>query len=119
MHHPTDIFDLANSLHLRQRVAATASVYLRRVYATSAFARHDPRVVAPGCLYLASKVEESVVSARALVAAARRLRPAWPADLKLLLDAEMVSGGVEVVVGGVGGSVWMQRAESGQDTTAS
>ena len=65
-------------------------VYFRRVYVTSSFARHDPRLVAPGCLYLASKEEESVVSAKVLLAAMRRLRPGWPVELKQLLDAEMV-----------------------------
>ncbi|GBF92528.1 cyclin-C1-like [Raphidocelis subcapitata] len=84
------IFDLANSTNLRQRVAATAVVYFRRVYVTSSYARHDPRVVAPGCLYLASKAEESVVSAKVLLAAARRLRPGWPLELRQLLDAEML-----------------------------
>jgi hypothetical protein len=39
----------------------------RRFYAASSFCRHDPRLVAPGCLYLASKAEESVIAARALV----------------------------------------------------
>jgi hypothetical protein len=83
-------------------VAATAVVYFRRVYVTSSYARHDPRVVAPGCLYLASKAEESVVSSKVLLAAMRRLRPGWPAELKQLLDAEMV-GGVGAGAGGGGG----------------
>jgi cyclin C len=86
-------------------VAATAVVYFRRVYVTSSYARHDPRVVAPGCLYLASKAEESVVSSKVLLAAMRRLRPGWPAELKQLLDAEMVGGvGAGGEGGGVGGS---------------
>ncbi len=72
------------------RVAATAVVYFRRVYVTSSYARHDPRVVAPGCLYLASKAEESVVSAKVLLAATRRLRPGWHVELRQLLDAEML-----------------------------
>lgn len=38
------------------RVAATAVVYFRRLYAGSSFSAHDPHLVAPGCLYLASKV---------------------------------------------------------------
>ncbi|KAI8467900.1 MAG: C type cyclin [Monoraphidium minutum] len=84
------IFDLANSTKLRQRVAATAVVYFRRVYVTSSYARHDPRLVAPGCLYLASKAEESVVSAKVLLAAMRRLRPGWHVELRQLLDAEML-----------------------------
>lgn len=51
-----DIFDMANSIKLRQRVAATAVVYFRRLYAGSSFGAYDPHLVAPGCLYLASKV---------------------------------------------------------------
>lgn len=84
------IIDLATTTKLRQRVAATAVVYFRRVCATSSFARHDPRIVAPGCLYLAAKSEESVVSAKVLLAAMRRLRPGWHVEIKQLLDAEML-----------------------------
>jgi hypothetical protein len=47
---------MANSIKLRQRVAATAVVYFRRLYAGSSFGAYDPHLVAPGCLYLASKV---------------------------------------------------------------
>lgn len=42
--------------HCCCRVAATAVVYFRRLYAGSSFSAHDPHLVAPGCLYLASKV---------------------------------------------------------------
>jgi cyclin C len=73
-------------------VAATAVVYFRRLYAGSSFSAHDPHLVAPGCLYLASKVEESVVAAKLLLASMKRLRPAWQYELKDLLDMEMVSG---------------------------
>lgn len=31
-------------------------MYFRRLYAGSSFCVHDPHLVAPGCLYLASKV---------------------------------------------------------------
>lgn len=84
------IFDMANSIKLRQRVAATAVVYFRRLYAGSSFSVHDPHLVAPGCLYLASKVEESVVAGKMLLASMRRLRPAWQYELKDLLDMEMI-----------------------------
>lgn len=73
------------------RVAATAVVYFRRVYAVTSFSRHDPRLVAPGCLYLASKAEESVIAGKVLLASMKRLRPAWSFELKHLLDVEMVS----------------------------
>uniref|UniRef100_A0A383WH55 Cyclin-like domain-containing protein n=1 Tax=Tetradesmus obliquus TaxID=3088 RepID=A0A383WH55_TETOB len=84
------IYDMANSIKLRQRVAATAVVYFRRLCAGSSFSRHDPHLVAPGCLYLASKVEESVVAAKLLLASMKRLRPGWQYELKDLLDMEMV-----------------------------
>lgn len=71
-------------------VAATAVVYFRRLYAGSSFSQYDPHLVAPGCLYLASKVEESVVAAKLLMASMKRLRPAWQYELKDLLDMEMV-----------------------------
>eukprot|EP00879_Flechtneria_rotunda_P006878 GHRR01007223.1.p1 GENE.GHRR01007223.1~~GHRR01007223.1.p1 ORF type:complete len:255 (+),score=70.94 GHRR01007223.1:203-967(+) len=84
------IFDMANSIKLRQRVAATAVVYLRRLYAGSSFSKHNPCLVAPGCLYLASKVEESLVAAKLLLASMHKLRPGWHYELKDLLDMEMV-----------------------------
>eukprot|EP00775_Hariotina_reticulata_P011365 gene11365-11514_t len=84
------IYDLANSVKLRQRVAATAVVYFRRLYAGSSFSAYDPHLVAPGCLYLASKVEESVIAAKVLLPTMKRLRPAWQYELKDLLDMEMV-----------------------------
>ena len=40
----------------RYRVVATAVVYFRRFYMSNSFVEHDPRLVAPGCLYLAAKV---------------------------------------------------------------
>ncbi|RWW08549.1 hypothetical protein GW17_00027996 [Ensete ventricosum] len=65
------------------RVIATAITYLRRVYTRvvdilksaicllsvcrKSMTEYDPRLVAPTCLYLASKVEESTVQARLLV----------------------------------------------------
>jgi hypothetical protein len=43
-------------------------------------------------LYLASKVEESVIAAKVLLPTMKRLRPAWQYDLKDLMDMEMVRG---------------------------
>ncbi|XP_020552623.1 cyclin-C1-2-like isoform X2 [Sesamum indicum] len=40
---------------------------MRRVYARRSMTECDPRLVAPTCLYLAAKVEESTVQARHLV----------------------------------------------------
>jgi hypothetical protein len=68
------------------RVAATAVVYFRRLYAGSSFSVHDPHLVAPGCLYLASKVRLCFLvtmgnsSSRSMAAAAStecKLQSAW------------------------------------------
>lgn len=90
VHFTQYIYDMANSIKLRQRVAATAVVYFRRLYASSSFSAYDPHLVAPGCLYLASKVEESVVAAKLLLASMKRLRPTYHYELKDLLDMEMI-----------------------------
>nr|XP_028958316.1 cyclin-C1-1-like isoform X2 [Malus domestica] len=48
---------LAQLVKVRQRVVATAVTYMRRVYTKKSM--YDPRLVAPTCLCLASKAEES------------------------------------------------------------
>ncbi|KAK4440501.1 Cyclin-C1-2 [Sesamum alatum] len=58
---------LAQNVKVRQRVVATAITYMRRVYARRSMTECDPRLLAPTCLYLAAKVEESTVQARHLV----------------------------------------------------
>ncbi|KAG1667476.1 hypothetical protein FOA52_012231 [Chlamydomonas sp. UWO 241] len=75
---------------LRRRVASTATVYFRRFYLRNCFCRVDPRLMFVGCIYLAAKVEESVVHAKHLVMFARTFRPPWGYEVKHLLDAEMV-----------------------------
>lgn len=40
---------------LRQRVVATAAVYFWKFYLRRSFCRADPRLIAPACLFLASK----------------------------------------------------------------
>ncbi len=49
-----------------------------------------------GCLYLASKAEESLLGAKHFVFTAQRKwgKAAWPYDVKHVLDAEMVCAGV-------------------------
>lgn len=58
---------LAQQVKVRQRVVATAVTYFRRVYLRKSMTEYDPRLVAPTCLYLAAKAEESTVQARLLV----------------------------------------------------
>lgn len=48
------------------RVAATACVFFRRFYLRNDFCAVDPRAVAPAALYLAGKVEETLMQARYL-----------------------------------------------------
>lgn len=48
---------LGESLRLRQQVIATATVYLRRFYSKYSLKCIDPFLLAPTCLFLATKVE--------------------------------------------------------------
>lgn len=45
-------------MKLRQQVIATATVYFKRFYARNSLKCIDPLLLAPTCLFLASKVEE-------------------------------------------------------------
>ncbi|KVI03789.1 Cyclin C [Cynara cardunculus var. scolymus] len=67
LHMTNYIARLAQNVKVRQRVIATAVTYMRRVYIRRSMSEFDPRLVAPSCLYLASKSEESTVQARLLV----------------------------------------------------
>ncbi|KAK7598091.1 hypothetical protein V9T40_006326 [Parthenolecanium corni] len=49
---------LGEHLKLRQQVIATATVYFKRFYARNSLKNIDPLLLAPTCLFLASKVEE-------------------------------------------------------------
>ncbi|XP_071453761.1 cyclin-C [Hetaerina americana] len=49
---------LGEQLKLRQQVIATATVYLKRFYARNSLGCIDPLLLAPTCVFLASKVEE-------------------------------------------------------------
>lgn len=67
MHTSLYIKFLAQQTKVRQRVVATAIAYFRRVYTRKSFTEYNPYLVAPTCLYLASKAEESPVQAKHLV----------------------------------------------------
>ncbi|XP_078176269.1 cyclin-C1-1 isoform X2 [Carex rostrata] len=67
IHMSFHIWRLAQQVKVRQRVIATATTYFRRVYTKKSMTEYDPRIVAPTCLYLASKAEESTVQARLIV----------------------------------------------------
>jgi len=49
---------LGKTLHLRQRVVATAIVYWKRFYLNNSFVEFEPALMGGTCIYLASKVEE-------------------------------------------------------------
>lgn len=49
---------LGEHLKLRQQVIATATVYFKRFYARNSLKNIDPLLLAPTCVFLASKVEE-------------------------------------------------------------
>ncbi|KAL0274026.1 UNVERIFIED_CONTAM: hypothetical protein PYX00_006561 [Menopon gallinae] len=49
---------LGEHLKLRQQVIATATVYFKRFYARNSLKCIDPLLLAPTCIFLASKVEE-------------------------------------------------------------
>lgn len=62
---------LGEHLKLRQQVIATAIVYFKRFYARYSLKSIDPVLMAPTCVFLASKVEEfGVVSNTRLISAA-------------------------------------------------
>lgn len=59
---------LGEQLKLRQQVIATATVYFKRFYARNSLKSIDPLLLAPTCIFLASKVEEfGVISNSRLV----------------------------------------------------
>ncbi|GAU97013.1 hypothetical protein RvY_08376-2 [Ramazzottius varieornatus] len=49
---------IGEQLKIKQQVVATATVYFRRFYTRNSLKSIDPLLLAPTCLYLASKVEE-------------------------------------------------------------
>jgi len=49
---------LGEQLKLKQQVIATATVYLKRFYSRNSLKCIDPLLLAPTCIFLASKVEE-------------------------------------------------------------
>lgn len=91
MHMANYIARLAQNVKVRQRVVATAVTYMRRVYTRKSMTEYDPRLVAPTCLYLASKAEESTVQARLLVFYIKKLHSdeKYRFEIKEILEMEM------------------------------
>ncbi|KAF7091585.1 hypothetical protein CFC21_094150 [Triticum aestivum] len=92
IHMSFHIWRLAQQVKVRQRVIATAITYFRRVYTRKSMTEYDPRLVAPACLYLASKVEESTVQARLLVFYIKKMCGSddkYRFEIKDILEMEM------------------------------
>ncbi|CAI9107375.1 OLC1v1006713C1 [Oldenlandia corymbosa var. corymbosa] len=91
LHMANYIAKLAQHVKVRQRVVATAITYMRRVYIRRPMTEYDPRLVAPACLYLASKAEESTVQARLLVFYIKKLYSddKYRYEIKDILEMEM------------------------------
>jgi len=84
---------LGRRLRLRQQVVATAVVYFRRFYKSpQIMAGFDPLLMAPTALWMASKVEETTVTVKAVVReakeVARLLNVAFQYAMEHLVDAE-------------------------------
>ncbi|WCJ37963.1 Cyclin family protein [Euphorbia peplus] len=91
LHMANYIWKLAQQVKVRQRVVATAITYMRRVYTRKSMSEYDPRLVAPTCLYLAAKAEESTVQARLLVFYIKKLYSddKYRYEIKDILEMEM------------------------------
>ncbi|TXG54144.1 hypothetical protein EZV62_019400 [Acer yangbiense] len=72
-------------------VVATAVTYMRRFYTRKSMTEYDPHLVAPTCLYLASKAEESTVQARLLVFYIKKIYSdeKYRYEVKDILEMEM------------------------------
>ncbi|XWS76054.1 hypothetical protein CRYUN_Cryun01aG0144400 [Craigia yunnanensis] len=91
MHMANYILKLAQHVKVRQRVVATAVTYMRHVYTRKSMTEYDPCLVAPTCLYLASKAEERTVQARLLVFYIKKLYSdeKFRYEIKDILEMEM------------------------------
>ncbi|XP_024024210.1 cyclin-C1-2 isoform X1 [Morus notabilis] len=90
MHMANYIWKLATHVKVRQRVVATAVTYMRRVYTRKSLSEYDPRHVAPTCLYLAAKAEESTVQARLLVFYVKKMLGVVATDEKFRFEIKDV-----------------------------
>ncbi|KAJ8646182.1 hypothetical protein MRB53_007930 [Persea americana] len=90
IHMTNYISRLGQQCKVRQRVVATAITYFRRVYTRKSMTEYDPLLVAPTCLYLASKAEESTVQARHVIFYIKKIPDKkYVYDLKDILEMEM------------------------------
>lgn len=71
------INNLSQAIKLRRRVAATAIVHFRRFYWKHCLLDFDPNLVAPTCLFVASKVEENLVQIHVFLEAMKIFDPSF------------------------------------------
>ncbi|KAK2161234.1 hypothetical protein NP493_1595g00034 [Ridgeia piscesae] len=65
---------LGEQLKVRQQVIATATVYFKRFYSRNSLKSIDPLLMAPTCIFLASKVEEfGVISNSRLISTCQQV----------------------------------------------
>lgn len=81
---------LGRRARVRQRAVATAVVYFRRFYYRFSFLEHDPLLIAPTALWVASKVEECSLQAKMLVSNLAHLGMENNYQVHHLLDAEFL-----------------------------
>ncbi|CAN6447649.1 unnamed protein product [Victoria cruziana] len=89
IHMSNHISKLGERVKVQQRVVATAITYFRRVYARKSMTECDPRLVAPTCLYLAAKAEESTVQAKLIAFYLRKCPEPYVFEIKDILEMEM------------------------------
>jgi len=79
---------LGKNLKLKQRLIATAIVYFKRFYIKNSFLHYDPRLIAPTCLYVASKVEECSLQAKVLCMKLKGMDVSYSYTMQDMLECE-------------------------------
>ena len=85
-HLPSVIQALGEQLKVKQQVISTAIVYFKRFYVRNSLKCVDPLLLAPTCIFLASKVEEfGVISNSRLITTCQsvvknKFSYAWPGE---------------------------------------
>lgn len=81
---------LGEQLKLRQQVIATATVYFKRFYVRNSFRSIDPLLMAPTCIFLASKVEEfGVISNSRLISTVSVIVLRKPSRVELFILSKL------------------------------
>lgn len=94
-HYLAFITRLGVHLKLRQQVIATAQVYFKRLYLQVLFTQFDPQLIAPALLFIAAKVEECPLNAKAFITALHKLEIE---DTKQTLISSSTSGSLNNLI---------------------